>query len=108
MPVIFDADYLLLLSGVYLSSYFFLLACLSLVLLFANTETKACQKKIHLWLEISALFYLVATLFTSITILLMRRALPIVDIVYVGWFECIFILYQGKWYYFVIFLIDLA
>jgi hypothetical protein len=49
---------------------------IDLAIMLSTNRTEKCQKRIYLWLEISSIFYLVASLTCLAVVLAVRKVLP--------------------------------
>ncbi|TNV76783.1 hypothetical protein FGO68_gene1127 [Halteria grandinella] len=92
----------------YLMTYFFSSIITSFVITFTQQETLHCKKRMFLWLQVSSIFYLIACLISGALILRMRRVGMDYSIVDLGWFQCLFIIYQGNLPHIVLSFIDAA
>ncbi len=91
VPALFDSDFNLYILGSYVSSYFFLMAALTMIIFLSNTKPEKCDKKISKWLEISCVFYYIANIVTLSVFISTRRDLPQVRSINLGLVICLFL-----------------
>ena len=52
-------------SASYVASYFFLLGFMTFVITLSTKTTEKCKTPIYLWIEVSAIYYLIATIISA-------------------------------------------
>ena len=107
-PAIVDSDLTLYITSSYVASYFFLMIFLSLGIMLSTNQTQKCKTRIYFWLEISSIYYLIASMTCLAVVLALRRVLPSEQTVNLGLILCLFISYRGHWPYAVLTVVDLS
>lgn len=92
-----ESDFEYYTAGLYIGNYALHFLIMSFVLCMFDTKLQTCQIPITRWLEISGLFYLLATLSSMSLVVYMRRRselnVRVIDMVVL---ECIFIEYNSR------------